>query len=178
MLLTVPFHYFANDDEKANLAMHSGKQVSLSKLIRSTTISGVGLNNWVNGDKTSTLLRELMAMESITKKQIMKAKKPTTFLGRLFYAIIPNRDSKSITFHFTKANASEGRSVARGLPQFIHDHFQLGPAFFRTSEALTEAMEGDWNFTTRMLLSAQEKIDVDRLDNMEEEVNAVPVSFI
>ena len=178
MLLTVPFHYFANDDEKANLALHSRKQVSLSKSIVSTTISGVGLNNWANGDKTSTLLRELMQVESITKKKIMKAKKPTTFFGRLFYAIIPNKDSKTITFHFTKANASEGRSVARGLPQFIRDHFHLEPAFFCTSTALTEAMEGDWTFETRKFLSAQEKLEIDRLDDMEEEVNAVPVEFI
>ena len=97
--------------------------MSLSKSITSTTISGVGLNNWANGDNTSTLLRELMAVESITKKQIMKAKKPTTFLGRLFYAIIPNRDSKSIIFHFTKPNASEGRSVAPGLPQLFVNIF-------------------------------------------------------
>ena len=67
MILAVLFHYFTNDDEKANLAMHSRKQVSLSKSITSTTISGVGLNNWANGDKTSTLLREIMAVESITK---------------------------------------------------------------------------------------------------------------
>ena len=178
MLLTVPFHYFANDDEKANLDMHSRKQVSLSKAITSTTIHGVGLNNWANGDKTSTLLRELMSVESITKKQIMKTKKATTFLGRLFYAIVPNKDNKSVTFHFTKANASEGRSVARGLPHFIRDHFKLEPAFFCTSMALTEAMEGDWNMATRKFLSAQEKMEVDRLEDMEGEVNAVPIAFI
>ena len=178
MLLTVPFHYFASDDEKANLAMHSRKQVSLSKSITSTTISGVGLNNWANSEKNSTLLRELMGIESITKKQIIKAKKPTTFLGRLFYAIIPNNDHKSVTFHFTKANASEGRSVARGLPLFIRDYFGLEPAFFCTSAALTEAMDGDWQYAERKFLSAQEKMEIDRLDDMEEEVNAVQVQYI
>ena len=108
----------------------------------------------------------------------MKAKKATTFLGRLFYAIVPNKDNKSVTFHFTKANASEGRSVARGLPHFIRDHFKLEPAFFCTSMALTEAMEGDWNMATRKFLSAQEKMEVDRLEDMEGEVNAVPIAFI
>ena len=178
MLLTVPFHYFASDDEKANLAMHSRKQVSLSKAITSTTVHGVGLNNWANSKKNSTLLRELMSVESITKKHIIKAKKPTTFLGRLFYAIIPNNEQKSVTFHFTKANASEGRSVARGLPLFIRDYFRLEPAFFCTSAALTEALEGDWNYDTRKFLSAQEKMEIDRLDDMEEEVNAVQVQYI
>ena len=178
MLLTVPFHYFASDDEKANLAMHSRKQVSLSKSITSTTIHGVGLNNWANSERNSTLLRELMAVESITKKQIIKTKKTTTFLGRLFYAIIPNNDQRSVTFHFTKANASEGRSVARGLPHFIRDHFGLEPDFFCTSAAMTEAMDGDWHFSTRKFLSAQEKMEMDRLDDLEEEVNAVPMQFI
>ena len=178
MLLTSPFHYFANDDEKANLEMHSRKQVSLSKAISSTTISGIGLNNWANGEKTSTLLRELMSVESTTKKQIVKGKKTTTFLGRLFYAIIPNRDSKSTTFYFTKANAPEGRSVARGLPHFIRDFFKLEPAFFCTSTALTEAMDGDWTFSTRKFLSAQEKMEIDRLEDMDEEVNAVPIAYI
>ena len=37
-------------------------------------------------------------------------------------------------------------------------------------------MEGDCNFQTRKFLSAQEKID--RLDDIEEEVNAVPTPFI
>ena len=119
-----------------------------------------------------------MSVESITKKQIVKGKKTSTFLGRLFYAIIPNRDTKSITFHFTKANASEGRGVARGLPHFIRDYFHLDPAFFCTSTALTEAMDGEWKLATRKFLSAQEKMEVDRLDDMEEEVNAVPVAFI
>ena len=178
MLLTPPFQYFATDDEKANLEIHSRKQVSLSKAIASTKISGIGLSNWANGEKTSTLLRELMSVESTTEKQIVKGKKASTFFGRLFYAIIPNRDSKSTTFYFTKANSSEGRSVARGLPHFIRDYFKLEPDFFCTSTALTEAMEGDWTFATRKFLSAQEKIETDRLEDMDGEVNAVPVAYI
>ena len=129
MLLTTPFHYFANDDQKANLAMHSRKQVSLGKSITSTTISSVGLNNWANGEKTATLLRELIAVESMTEQKILKGKNITKFKGRLFYAIIPDNFNKTIKFHFTKANAREGRSVARGLPCFIRDHFGLDPDF-------------------------------------------------
>ena len=178
MLLTPPFNYFANDEVKATLETHSRKQVSLSKAISYTTISGIGLSNWANGDKTSTLLRELMSVESITKKKIMKGKKSSTFLGRLFYAIIPNRANKTVTFYFTKANALEGRGVARGLPHFLRDYFHLDPAFFCNSTALTEAMEGDWTLTTRKFLSAQEKMENDRLDDMEEEANAIPEPFI
>ena len=178
MLLTTPFHYFADDDKKANLAMHSRKQLSLGKSITSTTISGVGLNNWANSEKTTTLLRELMAVESITEKQILKGKKTTKFKGRLFYAIIPNNADKTIKFHFTKANAREGRSVARGLPCFIKDYFQLDPAFFCTSDALSESLAGSWDYASRRFLSAQEQMEVDRLEDMEAEVNAEPTVFI
>jgi hypothetical protein len=45
MLLTKAFNYFADDDLKANLPMHSRKQVSLGKSLTSTVIVGVGLNN-------------------------------------------------------------------------------------------------------------------------------------
>ena len=178
MLLTTAFKYYADDDTKANLAMHSRKQVSLGKSITSTTIHGVGLNNWANSSKTTTLLRELMAVESITEKQILKGKKTNKFKGRLFYSIIPNNTDKTIKFHFTRANAREGRSVARGLPCFIKDYFKLEPTFFCTSDALSESLAGSWDYASRTFLSAQEKMEVDRLDDMEAEVNAEPTAFI
>ena len=178
MLLTKAFNYFADDDLKANLSMHSRKQVSLGKSLTSTVVTGVGLNNWVNLREKYTLLRELMSVESITEKKIMKGKTASKFKGRLFYAIVPNRDTKCITFYFTKANASEGRSVARGLPLFIRDHYQLDPAFFCSSEALTDSLGGSWNYDTRIFISAHEKMEVDRLDEMEMEVNAEAHVFI
>ena len=87
MLLTKSFHYFSDDDLKANLSLHSRKQVSLGKSLTSTVVHGVGLNNWMSSDKSSTLLRELMTVESITEKTILKGKNTTKFKGRLFYAI-------------------------------------------------------------------------------------------
>ena len=108
----------------------------------------------------------------------MKGNKEKNFKGRLFYAIVPNRDTKCITFYFTKANALEGRGVARGLPLFIRDYYKLDPAFFCSSEALTDAMEGSWTFSTRQFLTAQEKMEIDRLDEMEMEINAEPQGFI
>ena len=108
----------------------------------------------------------------------MKGNKEKNFKGRLFYAIVPNRDTKCITFYFTKANALEGRGVARGLPLFIRDYCKLDPAFFCSSEALTDAMEGSWTFSTRQFLTAQEKMEIDRLDEMEMEINAEPQGFI
>ena len=99
--------------------MHSRKQVSLGKSLTSTVIVVVGVNIWASLEKQSTLQRDLMSVESIIEKKIMKGKTATKFKGRLIYDIVPNRDTKGITFYFTKANASEGRSVARGLPLFI-----------------------------------------------------------
>ena len=84
MLLMKAFNYFADDNLKANLSMHSRKQVSLGKLLTSTVIVGVGLNNWASLEKQSTLLRELMSVQSITEKKIMKGKTTTIFKERLF----------------------------------------------------------------------------------------------
>ena len=118
-------------------------------------MTGVQLCNWSNTQKTSTLHRDLMKVESIVEKKVLKGKKEARFKGRVFYAIIPNK--KSWAFYFTKANSQEGRSIARGLPLFIRDHFKLDPSFFCTSEALSLAMEGSWDYKKRKFLSASEK---------------------
>ena len=172
MILTKAFDYFAEDDVKANLENHSRKQTSLGKSMRSTVVTGVQLNNWADSAKTNTLLHELMAVESIVEKKIVKRKTTTSFRGRLFYAIIPDKKKKCVTFYYSRANFMEGRSVARGMPLFIRDHLKLDPSFFCNSSALTEALEGDWDFKQRKFLSAEEKIEGDRLDEMENEANA------
>lgn len=170
LLLTKAFDYFEDDDSKEQIDNHARKQFSLGSSLRSIEVSGVQLCNWSNSQRSSTLHRDLMDVESITTKSVIKSKKPSTFKGRVFYAIIPHKSSWS--FYFTKANYQEGRSIARGLPLFIRDHFHLDPAFFCSSEALSLAMEGDWNYDSRKFLSATEKQEYDKLDLMEAEACA------
>ena len=178
MILTKAYDYFAEDDVKANLETHCRKHTSLGKSMRSTVVTGVQLNNWADSQKINTLLHDLMAVESIVEKKIVKGKTTTTFHGRLFYAIIPDKKKKSVTFYYSRANFNEGRSVARGMPLFIRDHLKLDPAFFCNSTALTEAMEGEWDYQHRKFLSSDEKIEGDRLDAMEDEANAEAEIFI
>ena len=64
------------------------------------------------------------------------------------------------------------------MPRFIQDYFKLDPAFFCNSEYLTAALEEDWEFKARNVLSLVEKIECDRLDVMEDEVNAEVRMFI
>ena len=66
----------------------------------------------------------------------------------------------------------KGRSVARALPLFIRDYFKLDPAFFCSSNILTEALNGDWNFEKREFQTAEEKVENDRLEDLEDEMNA------
>ena len=176
LLLAKAYDYFADDDAKEQIDNHARKQTTLGSSLRSTVISGVQLCNWSNSTKSSTLHRDLMAIESIVEKRVVKGRKTATFKGRVFYAIIP--DKKSWVFYFTKANIKEGRSIARGLPLFIRDHFKLDPAFFCTSEALTLALSGEWDYASRKFLSADEKLESDRLDLMEAEANAETEVFI
>ena len=128
MLLAKAFDYYADDDVKETLDNHARRQTSLGSSLCSTVITGVQLCNWSCSNKTSTLLRDLMEVESIVEKIVVKSKKLTSFKGRVFYAIIP--DKNTYTFYYTKANFQEGRSIARGLPLFIRDFFNLDPAFF------------------------------------------------
>jgi hypothetical protein len=176
MLMVKPFTYYADDDVKDKIDKHARRQASLGGALRSTTISGIQLCNWSNLDKTSTLLRDLMEVESTVEKKVIKSKKTTTFKGRVFYAIIP--DKSTFTFYFTKANYHEGRSIARCLPLFIRDYFNLDPAFFCSSEAIAQAMEGEWDFQTRTFLSATEKIEEDKLEGLECLALAEKDSFI
>jgi hypothetical protein len=117
-----------------------------------------------------------MEVESIVEKKVIKSKKNTTFKGRVFYAIIP--DKEAFTFYFTKANFHEGRSIARALPLFIRDYFKLDPAFFCSSGAIAQAMEGVWDYKTRNFLSATEKIEDDKLDVIESLALAEKDTFI
>ena len=176
MLLVKPFNYFADDDVKDQIDKHARRQACLGGALRSTIITGVQLCNWSNLEKTSTLLRDLMEVESIIEKKVIKSKKATTFKGRVFYAIIP--DKRSFTFYFTKANYHEGRSIARGLPLFIRDYFKLDPAFFCSSGSIAQALEGEWNPKTRTFLSASEKIEDDKLDVIESMALAEKDTFI
>ena len=65
----------------------------------------------------------------------------------------------------------EGRSVARGLPLFIWDQL-LDPAFFCSSNTLTEALNGDCDFKNREFQTVEEEMENDRLDDLENEMNA------
>jgi hypothetical protein len=72
----------------------------------------------------------------------------------------------------------EGRSVARGLPLFIRDHFKLDPEFFCSSTALADALNGNWDFEKREFQTLEEKVEHDRLDDLENEMNAEQEIFI
>ena len=77
MLLTKPFDYFADDDVKENVDNHARRQASLGKALRSITITGIQLCNWSNSKKTSTLFRDLMEVEIIAEKKVIKSKLQT-----------------------------------------------------------------------------------------------------
>ena len=178
MILTRPFNYNMEDDMKATLSMHARKQFSMGKSLQSTTVYGINISNWSNAEKSSTLLEELIKVESIKEKTVIRGKATKKFFGRLFYAIIPNKKHKSVEFYYTKANSSEGSSVARAIPLFIRDFYKKAPEFYCDGTSIQAAMEGDWDFKTRKFLSADEKEELDRLDEMEDAALAEVEVFV
>ena len=119
-----------------------------------------------------------ISVESIVDKHIAKGKTTSTFRGRLFYAIVPDKWTKSITFYYSRSNFSEDRSVVCDIPLFIKVYFKFNPASFWSSNALTKDLDGDWNDTSRKFLSSEENIEASCLDLMEDKANAEPEIFI
>lgn len=74
--------------------------------------------------------RQLMSVKCIYDKTVVNSKSKRKFRGRLFYAIVPDQRSQSVTFYFSKANAEETRGVACGLPLLIWDDFKPNPVVF------------------------------------------------
>ena len=98
-----------------------------------------------------------MLIQSITDKKVIKSGGTEKFRGRLFYAIIPNQKKKLVTFYFSKVNSEETRSIARGMPLFIRDHYKLESTFFCGSNEVAECMEGEWDYIKRSFLTRDEK---------------------
>ena len=119
-----------------------------------------------------------MAVKITYDKTVVNSKKKKKFPGRLFYAIIPNQRSKSVTIWFSKANVTEVRGVAQGLPLFIRDYFKLDPSCFFSSEALTAALEGYWQYSKRIFLIAEEKEENEKLKTLENEITTTREIFI
>ena len=178
MILTKPFNYNLENNVKSTIEVHARKQFTMGKSLQSTIIYGAQLSNWANSSKTSTLFEELMRLTSITEKSVIKGNSKKKFQGRLFHAIVPDQINKTVEFYYTKANSSEGSSVARALPLFIRDYYKKSPDFFCDSELVRSALEGEWNFSSRRFLSADEKEENQRLEEIEDAALAEVEIFI
>ena len=88
---------FLDNEEKINISEHGKQQLSIGSQIRSISLSDVQLYNWYNRDDKHTIHRQLMTVESIMTKTVVRSNGNKTFRGRLFYAIIPS--SKKVV-HF------------------------------------------------------------------------------
>ena len=60
----------------------------------------------------------------------MKGKTVKSFKRRLFYGILPDDNTKTITFYCSRANYAEGPGIAHAAPLFIQDYSKLDPVFF------------------------------------------------
>ena len=179
------FTPFLDDEVKMRITKLATKQQTIGANLRSITIGGTQILNWADSKMENTLHRQLMCVESIYDKTVVKSgrtndngKDKSTFKGRLFYAIIPNQKTKMTTFYFSQANCDEARGVARGLPLFIKDHFRLEPSYFCSSDAITSCLEGEWNYESRTFLTLEEKDEKDKFSNLLDNITGVKEVFI
>ena len=156
--------------KKINISEHAKNQLSIGSQIRSISLSEVQLYNWYNRDDKHTIHRQLMTIESITTKTVVRSDGNKTFRGRLFYAIIPNSKKKTFTFYYSKANSTEARSVVRGLPFFIRDRFKIKPSFCCSSSLIANVLQGSWIFSIRKYTSQDEMEQHDKFGLLMEEI--------
>ena len=154
---------------------HAKLQRDYGKNLERVDVSGYGLHNWFDSKKEITLLQKLMSLDSITEKVIGMGKDQRKFYGRLFYAIVYSKDTRSASFYFLPSNRDEARSVAIGLALFIRDEFGLDPCFYCKSDTYYEATRGHWEHKKRRFLTKFEKEDADRMEQMRETLAARPV---
>ena len=94
MSLVPTFTPFLEHEVKLRITKHAKKQVTIGGSLKSITISGTQILNWVDATLKKTLHRQLMCIESITEKTVVRHAsdaKSKTFRGRLFYAVVPNQ---------------------------------------------------------------------------------------
>ena len=153
-------------------------QSCLGNGVKSTTISGLNLNNWYDKQKKETLLRNLMTIESIYSKTVATSKKNSGFKGRLFYSIIPNSKTKSVTFYYSSANYQEGESVARAIACFIKESLELDPSFYCSYNLVAEGLNGEWDNSKQIFLTCAEKAEQEKLGDLTISMMAKNIEYI
>jgi hypothetical protein len=153
---------------------HCQLQADFGNNLEMERVTGFALNNWFESEHHTTLHQKLMSVDSITKKVVGSGKNQRSFFGRLFYAIIYDRQNREATFYFLPANDREARSVVQALPLFIRDEFGIDPTFYCSYDKYKEVEEGHWNHSTRRFLTKFEKDDEDRTTQLKEALTAQP----
>ena len=85
------FTPFLDDEVKTRVTKHAKKQLTMVSNLKLITLSGTQILNWADTKMKNTLYRELMMIESIYDKKVIKVKGSNTCKGLLFYSIISNQ---------------------------------------------------------------------------------------
>ena len=167
------FDYSLSDEIHERIDRNKETQYKLGMSLKSCTVQGVHLYNFVEAEKT--LHRRLMELESIHEKTINERSSnldaPMTkrsFKDRLFYAIIPDGQNHAATFFYTSANAKEARSVAQALPRFLKTNLKINPNAFCTRSFIADTKEGHWEPNLRIYLSEDAMLEQKKLDLIDD----------
>ena len=177
-MMTVPIYSPWDDDELEGRITKHAQQHTLGSNVKSVKVHGVQILSWANKDKEHILHNELMMVKSLYPKTVVNESGISSFKGRLFYAIIPNSRSKTVTFYFSNANTEETRSVACGLPLFIKDQFKLNQTYFCLSDAVDKALARELNFEKRCFLTLEEREEKEKFAHLVKTMAATKESFI
>ena len=88
MIFASIFSPFLDNEIKTRITSHSCDQLITGNNIRFITVSGVQITNWIDINKQNH--HQLITVENIYDKKVVKSTGELNFKWRLFYAIIPN----------------------------------------------------------------------------------------
>ena len=177
MILVPQYDNNQSPEVKLRISEHVELQGSFGQSLRSVRVSGLQLNNWYEKKKKMTLHEALMSVESITEKIAGHGKHKKSFFGRLFYAILFNREAKVATFFYIPANSKEARGVANGLPCFLKSVMKIkNPSFYCSEERMIIAEQGFWDKQERSFMTLKEKEETDRMSAFKDVMESVPLT--
>ena len=178
MIIASVYTSFFDKEIKLKINRHARKQLFICDGIKCVTITGITVLNWADSQKQNTLDRQLILVESIHTKTLVKSSGKVEFKGRLVYTIIPNQKAKYASFYYSNANSDEARSVARGICLFIRNMLKIKSSLSCSFELIVSALEVEWDANTRLFLTAEKKCEKDKFSFLEDIITASIPAFI
>ena len=174
-LTFLPSNAYPTKSQQTKIKKFAPAQSCLVDAIRSTQLEVAIFKTVTFKDENDkeisiSLAKALANLQSITIKQGVSKNKILSFYGNLFYAIIPDQETNVTTFQYLVSNEDEAESVLNALPLFLKEHYNLDQETSKSysrSKDISKALNGNWNYETRIFRSKRDMKEEVFLENLQ-----------